>query len=774
MASLEGEAIMASIIDVIAQGVATPELNKAVLALTSIFGEKLINGTGAASMLVNLSAALNPVYIGLLFMVLAYIGIGGVIKTAQDARFLGNWSSTGVPGMLMLCIVLLSPIPTQNGVTMGQYLFVKSLKFGSNFADYLLFKVFDTAGQVAAQQTETYSLAQEHLPQVNTQMSSALLMYICGENLKAMGYGAKVDYFLLLKNVCGIPGDLHGVNAVSGFTPNYQSYFMLDKANVDAEQQSLNALAAAAGLPPIQQNYYTFDAVNQNAAVNGGKGSPATQQLACHFNSFKNHFGQLSPEVTAASKVSGFGIKSHTGPKPKQVNSTVIPVNIPALEAAWALALNSSYQCILNSALQGQIKEVYTPTEADTGAQNSGAPWRSGWVDSALSIQDSLEKYKSVAKNTEFPLLMNSISNPDYARLGDTLTDKKNAQSLMKGSTEVYDFLMRPDNSPSKIADALAMARSQKLADSGGTGAAGIVMNNSELARMVAIGALSTRINATNRLVANMNKAQQSSMLTKVFNSLLGKGATLIPAALGATSKVAVQAISRVHAAIERKTKLEEIAKDAGSAQIAGFSVGKLFSIGKAVYNFIKPSAGMMAILSGIVIALNAIILLPQLILLLVLLLWMARAAVWFMIIPLATVIIALPNTRAGHDIWKSALSIILTPLLAVIFYLVSLFLFDQMYSSVFSWIFAPIVSANGDFSGLALLEQIFTGEIIFRLMMGFGVAIAVTMYMSMMILKGPDLVTRSLGLSGSSGDLGQDLENLRNSKTMSLGAHGL
>ena len=145
------------------------------------------------------------------------------------------------------------------------------------------------------------------------------------------------------------------------------------------------------------------------------------------------------------------------------------------------------------------------------------------------------------------------------------------------------------------------------------------------------------------------------------------------------------------------------------------------------------------------------------------------------MIIPLATVIIALPNTRAGHDIWKSALSIILTPMLALIFYLVSLFLFDQMYSSIFTWIFAPISDASGGFAtGLSLLEQLFTGELIFRLMMGFGVAIAVTMYMSMMILKGPDLVTRSLGLSGSSGDLGQDLENLRNSKTMNLGAHGI
>lgn len=182
-----------------------------------------------------------------------------------------------------------------------------------------------------------------------------------------------------------------------------------------------------------------------------------------------------------------------------------------------------------------------------------------------------------------------------------------------------------------------------------------------------------------------------------------------------------------------------------------------------------------MTILSIVVIALNAVVLLPQLVLLLVFLLWLARVAVWYMIIPLATVIIALPNTRAGYDIWKSALSIVITPILALIFYLVSLFLFDQMYSAVFTWIFSPIINADGKWStSVSILEQLFTGELIFRLMMGFGVAIAVTMYMSMMILKGPDLVTRSLGLSGSSSDLGQDLENLRHSKTMNLGSHGI
>lgn len=772
---------MASVIDIISQGVATPELNKALLALTSIFGEKMINGVGTdGSMLVNLSAALNPLYIGLLFMVLAYIGVGGVINSAMEGRFLGRWSSVGVPGMFMLCLVLLSPIPTQNGVTLGQFIFVKSLKFGSNAADYILYKVFDSAGQQAAQQKESYSLAQEHIPKVNQQMSMALLMYLCGENLKAMGYGTRVDYFILLNKVCGIPADLHGTNAVSGFTPDYQSFFMLIKDKVDPEQNALDELAKIAGLPPIKQTYYSMNNVNANAiAGNNGKGSQSTQQLACHFSAFRKYFGQnLVSEVTAGGKVTGYGIKSVTT-TPTQVNANVVPVNIPGIEASWALALNDSYNCLLNSAMQGKVQETYTPSASDTGVQNSESPWKSGWVDAAMAIQDSLEQYKSIAASTEFPLLMNSIQNPDYSKLGDNLTDKKNASVLVDGTAELYDFLMRPENSPMKIASALASARTEKFANSGSS-VSQVILNNSELARIAATGLMATRIESTNRLVRAMNSTQKTSMLTKIFNSLLGKAATTIPSALGATSKVAVQAIGRLNLMLAKKDHAENIAKAAGDVQFMGISVGKVFTIGKAIYDFIKPSATTMTLLSITVIALNAVILLPQLVMLLVLLLWMARAAVWYMIIPLACVIIALPNTRAGHDIWKSALSIILTPALALVFYLVSLFLFDQMYSSIFTWIFAPIIGADetmgSQFLGgaVSLLESILTGELIFRVMMGFGVAIAVTMYMSMMILKGPDLVTRSLGLSGSSGDLGQDLENLRHSKTMNLGSHNI
>ena len=76
-----------------------------------------------------MSSALSPVYLGVLFAIMAYIGIGGTAKTAMDGEFLGrNWHSVGVPSFLMVCIMLLSPVPNQNGITLGQVIFVKSVE----------------------------------------------------------------------------------------------------------------------------------------------------------------------------------------------------------------------------------------------------------------------------------------------------------------------------------------------------------------------------------------------------------------------------------------------------------------------------------------------------------------------------------------------------------------------------------------------------------------------------------------------------------------------
>ena len=210
------------------------------------------------------------------------------------------------------------------------------------------------------------------------------------------------------------------------------------------------------------------------------------------------------------------------------------------------------------------------------------------------------------------------------------------------------------------------------------------------------------------------------------------------------------------------------------AAANAPLGIGSVVSIvkGVATTTFGLPNETALSLFVILLTAMNAVVLSPQIILLVVMLLWISRAAVWFMILPIATVLIALPETRVGHDIWKSALGIVLTPVFALIFYLVSLSIFDIAYPAIFYWMIEPLASAASSGDGWkivkTLLVQFLGGELFFRVMLGITVAISVTMYMATMILRGPDLVNNALGLRTNSGEIGDDLQGVHHKLNLS------
>ena len=734
---------MASIIDQVFQGVVPYAQNEALQNLAKIFGEQMLGVGGTSSRIVALSAALNPIYLGLLFLILAYIGVSGVVRTATDGKFLGrNWSSFGVPAMFMVCVVLLSPVPAQNGATLGQVVFVKALKFGSNFADFTLMKVFDQAQSEAI----TYNLASEHIPQVNDQMKGAFVMYMCANQITQMGYGSKINYFLLLKSVCGLPADMVGL---------YANYYILgDAARVQSIQSDLSAIASATGLTfPAQVRYDPSTVVNYTKNM-----TPISKQLNCHFTQFDSYFRAKVPDnLAAAAKLTTlFPVAKVTGPNssgmPIQVNNNLLAYNKPHLSAMWPQALNASYRCVLNPAIlsaQQAVKDTYT-TNPDTKV-----PWRAGWSNAALAISDELDTYKSAMGKSKLPLSMEVVATPNPSQLGDSLTDKKNQALLAASLSDIQEFTSGINNSPDQasqvLTSALAAATSGTAMDWTRIGATVILP--------VALANTNARANAGPQTGAQAAKLAKASSF---LNSLVGRAATFASAGLGKTASLAATGLAKISTAIEAWQKKDKLVESVGGGGLLN-PIGMAAKVVNGIANVLMPGPTTMMALSILLLAVNIVVLLPQVVLLVVMLIWMAKAAVWYMIIPLATVLIALPNTRVGHDIWKSALAIILTPFLALIFYVISLYIFDQMYASVIYWVFQPILEANGVMGTLgSILMQVFTGEIVFRFLAGVSLIVAVTVYMSMLILRGPDLVTQSLGLRGSSGDLGDEFNSLR------------
>ena len=734
---------MASIIDQVFQGVVPYAQNEALQNLAKIFGEQMLGVGGTSSRIVALSAALNPIYLGLLFLILAYIGVSGVVRTATDGKFLGrNWSSFGVPAMFMVCVVLLTPVPAQNGATLGQVVFVKALKFGSNFADFTLMKVFDQAQSEAI----TYNLASEHIPQVNDQMKGAFVMYMCANQITQMGYGSKINYFLLLKSVCGLPADMVGL---------YANYYILgDSARVQSIQSDLSAIASATGLTfPAQVRYDPSTVVNYTRNM-----TPISKQLNCHFTQFDSYFRAKVPDnLAAAAKLTAlFPVAKVTGPNnsgmPIQVNNNLLAYNKPHLSAMWPQALNASYRCVLNPAIlnaQQAVKDTYT-TNPDTKV-----PWRAGWSNAALAISDELDTYKSAMGKSKLPLSMEVVATPNPSQLGDSLTDKKNQALLAASLSDIQEFTSGINNSPDQasqvLTSALAAATSGTAMDWTRIGATVILP--------VALANTNAMANAGPQTGAQAAKLAKASSF---LNSLVGRAATFASAGLGKTASLAATGLAKISTAIEAWQKKDKLVESVGGGGMLN-PIGMAAKVVNGIANVLMPGPTTMMALSILLLAVNIVVLLPQVVLLVVMLIWMAKAAVWYMIIPLATVLIALPNTRVGHDIWKSALAIILTPFLALIFYVISLYIFDQMYASVIYWVFQPILEANGVMGTLgSILMQVFTGEIVFRFLAGVSLIVAVTVYMSMLILRGPDLVTQSLGLRGSSGDLGDEFNSLR------------
>lgn len=734
---------MANIIDQVFQGVVPYAQNEALQNLAKIFGEQMLGVGGTSSRIVALSAALNPIYLGLLFLILAYIGVSGVVRTATDGKFLGrNWSSFGVPAMFIVCVVLLSPVPAQNGATLGQVVFVKALKFGSNFADFTLMTVFDQAQSEAI----TYNLASEHIPQVNDQMKGAFVMYMCANQITQMGYGSKINYFLLLKSVCGLPADMVGL---------YANYYILgDAARVQSIQSDLSAIASATGLTfPAQVRYDPSTVVNYTKNM-----TPISKQLNCHFTQFDSYFRAKVPDnLAAAAKLTAlFPVAKVTGPNssgmPIQVNNNLLAYNKPHLSAMWPQALNASYRCVLNPAIlsaQQAVKDTYT-TNPDTKV-----PWRAGWSNAALAISDELDTYKSAMGKSKLPLSMEVVATPNPSQLGDSLTDKKNQALLAASLSDIQEFTSGINNSPDQASQVLTSALAAATS--------GTAMDWTRIGATVILPVALANTNAMAN--AGPQTAVQAAKLAKAssfLNSLVGRAATFSSAGLGKTASLAATGLAKISTAIEAWQKKDKLVESVGGGGLLN-PIGMAAKVVNGIANVLMPGPTTMMALSILLLAVNIVVLLPQVVLLVVMLIWMAKAAVWYMIIPLATVLIALPNTRVGHDIWKSALAIILTPFFALIFYVISLYIFDQMYASVIYWVFQPILEANGVMGTLgSILMQVFTGEIVFRFLAGVSLIVAVTVYMSMLILRGPDLVTQSLGLRGSSGDLGDEFNSLR------------
>ena len=742
-----------AIFDDVLRGIIPVESNEALTQLGKVLGTKLIIGAADPNtpVLSYISASLLPIWVGLLFCILAYIGISGVVRSAQDGQFLGKeWSSFKVPMGFIVGIILLAPIPNYNGVVVAQYAFAKTVVFGSNLADFTLKKVFEA---YTLRQTEKkFGVKDQHIAQVNNQMKRALSQYYCAQQLSAMGYGSRVDFYVQLKNVCGT------------FLENsqlFQKYYLSTDDNhltgVDNKINDLYSQYGGQGVPLHNQAFVNQMNNTVRATVDqGNNGSdPYAKEVSCYFESFDRFLSKPVPsDVASKFNVPTKSPIDNILSVPKEIALVDLKMNGDAVNAMWTKALDYSYNCVRGSVARDAVDEVMVQSSPDQ------TPWRRGWVHAAQSIKDDLNTFALAEKAGQLKLTTTMIQDVNPRQLEKTLQDRQNQELLTKNLVQLNNLLYGTENKVDAAAStygSLLNAGTGPVVDRTMTAlvGAGFVATSPQ----TAYNQVKTEIAAAQNMMQRENLTQKNQRFLKFMSSFLGSSVT-------ASARIFEASYTKVMGAFFSKaSKLLTMARSGDGAISSIMSgLGPLGKFAKGVYDLGKaaltPDPMTVELMGYLLILMNVIILAPELILLIVMLLWLVRVTILFLIIPLAVVIIAIPNTRAGHDIWKSCLATALVPFLALCFYLISYVLTDVLYMSVFVWVFDPI--AKDGFSTSTIINTfmaVLSGEIFFRIVAGCLVAVGGSMLLWLMILRGPDYVSRLLHLNGTSGDLGGELE---------------
>lgn len=735
-----------SIVDQIVRGViTTPTDNFALSYLATLLGDKLVFGTGSNdSILAYLSAALSPVYLAVLFAIMAYIGVGGTAKTAMDGEFLGrNWHSVGVPSFLMVCILLLSPVPNQNGITLGQVIFVKSIVIGSNFGDFVLKTAVEQTqnlnNNMATNQAINSGDSEVHaqLRDMSERMQSYLKIYLCSMQYTVNGGANDSGYFVQLASLCAVPND-----AVALYKPYFRAVDYTDSGTV-------------AAIPAANVTVGTSD---------------AAKEYQCVFNTFES-FRTTKPDAATISASKGvikndFPIKIPTAANSNEltINSRAqVSFNSDAMLGLWPASVVNALQCVGTNQTAAQ--------QATVSSHDAASSWGHGWAMAAALASDDIRARTSNGKAGV------EIKNPQPTNLSSTGNDTLTQMQISKLLREVDDAKPSFDTQMTNIAIGSSSSSQGSFnitsySDKTKMGIAavmggGVILSNAG-ATTIDVGGkvlkdgagrvVSPRASAkafTNGMFEAVSKVPGLSSATRMGDWATNR--------VGGTLRNLREFSRAAHTANVVKAESAEAMRQLGDVSIAGFkglgAVTKLVQkVAPTVSKFAKVGAAMIYSIPGLgagltytIIMLNVITLIPEIVMVVALIMWLLQVTAWFLMIPITTLIIAIPNTDAGHSSWRSALALALTPGVITLFYLVSLVMYDVITEVAFYSIFASQYSTSytGGLgaSAINLIEDLFTGELVFRLIAFVGLLAIGFTSTATMVLRGPDWFFRAVGL---------------------------
>lgn len=806
---------MAFITEIFGTGVVAPENNEALQRLSSLLGTKLVFGStysmnagGQAvaagndnnTLLLLLSSALGPVYLAMLFLILAWIAVGGTVKSAMDGEFLGrDWSSIGVPASLIFSVILLSPVPQGisggGGLTMAQVVYVRAIVLGSNFGDLILKTAYEQSNMQAvneqnaranlADPTAAAKIQSETYKQVSARMQRYLSNYLCAEQLIASGVNRQYTFYMSLTGTCKVP---------KGAQYLYNDYF-----NYSFKRWT-------GSLDPQGNPVYQEVRANKPSNISEhNRKNASAHEYVCYYKAFQETYTQ--PGQINAAILSGFnvntGIPGITTPSiyPSAKSPGIIKDNGAEMKeikfdkdimiAGWLPAVSHAVKC-LQAAVPNRTDVVdYYMGAAGAALGTSGQqqyPWVRGWSTAATFMKTDLNNANAYPGQ---PLpLDGDVEAPDV--LSATKTQggpvlKASLDSLMgqvqvfsKGATEMVNTVT--SNVNSSIADARngtcpagtdpAACAAQQSAQ--GPAQGDLAMpghgNYTDTRRLIGAAAMTGVVGSlvgnpkaqaamANNFADHFKTGVGSSFLRKIASTVSERAANAAVKGPGQNLTAMGRAIAFIRGALTTakmtKDASEETVRNlsnqpgAGAIAAIGGAAGKTI-LGKAMAVFSQP--GVATLLFMCLTVMNVMTLAPEIAMTLALLIWLLRVAAWFLIVPISAVLIALPRTNVGHNAWKEGLALMLTPGITMLFFIVSMLMFDIVIDVSWAAMAQPYIVAmeNSMLGGAGkFLIDLMTGEIVYRIL-------ALTALLSMgffftiyLILRGPTWALQRLGLTG-------------------------
>lgn len=806
---------MAFITEIFGTGVVSPENNEALQRLSSLLGTKLIFGTTFATgpggqamaagndnntLLLLLSSALGPVYLAMLFLILAWIAVGGTAKSAMDGEFLGrDWSTIGVPASLIFSVILLSPVPQGigggGGLTMAQVIYVRAIVLGSNFGDLVLKTAYEqsniqASNEAAARQSLSdpagaAKVRSETYKQVSTRMQKYLGNYLCAEQLIASGVNRQYTYYMSLTGTCKIPKDAQYL---------YNDYFNFSFKRWTGQMD-------ASGNPVYQA---VTVAKPSNVRAAGDKNTSA-REYVCYYKAFQQTYTQ--PGQVTGTTLSGLGVSPYyagvTTPSiyPSSKSPTIIKdagsdmkeikLDKDVMIAGWMQAVSTAVQCLEGSVPHNSgFIDHYTGRAAAAMGMSSEQqlPWIRGWSTAARFMKTELNNANAYP-GTPLPLEAD-IEAPDIASATKTQggpvlrasldTLKSQVDGLAKPVNDLVNTVVSSVNSEigQKLAANCANAADRALCEAEqaaqGAGGGSIAMpghgNYTDTRRLVGAAAMTGVIGsmvgnprgqaAMAENFANIFKTGVgSSFLRQLANTLSEKAATATIKGPGQNLTALGRAASYLRGALTTakmtKDTAEEVTRNlsnqpgVGAVAAIGGAAGRTV-LGKAMAIFSQP--GMATILFTCLTVMNIMALAPEIAMTLALLIWLLRVAAWFLIVPISAVLIALPKTNVGHNAWKEGLALALTPGITMLFFIVSMLMFDIVIDVSWAAMAQPYLVAmeNSILGGAGkFLIDLLTGEIVYRILALTALLCMGFFFTIYLILRGPSWALQRLGLSG-------------------------